>query len=65
VPPEVAEELRRLTPEEREMAWGVFKKVVADAQAEQKRQRDRAQAKEAAAAVKGVKGKKASSSGSG
>ena len=52
VPPEVAEELRRLTPEEREMAWGVFKKVVADAQAEKKRQQDRAQAKPSAAAGK-------------
>jgi transcriptional regulator with XRE-family HTH domain len=60
VPPEVAEELRRLTPEEREMAWGVFKKVVADAQAEKKRQQDRAQAKPSAAAGKVVKGKKAS-----
>ncbi len=33
VPPEVAEELRRLTPEERELAWGAFKQVIADAQA--------------------------------
>ncbi len=60
VPPEVAEELRRLTPEEREMAWGVFKKVVADAHAEKKRQQDRAQAKQASIAVKVAKGKKAS-----
>ena len=41
VPPEVAEELRRLTPEEREMAWGI-QKVVADAHAEKKRQQARA-----------------------
>ena len=40
VPPEVAEELRRLTPEEREMAWGAFKKVVADAQAERNRREE-------------------------
>jgi transcriptional regulator with XRE-family HTH domain len=52
VPPEVAEELRRLTPEEREMAWGAFKQVVADAQAEKRRQQERAQAKPAAASAK-------------
>jgi transcriptional regulator with XRE-family HTH domain len=59
VPPEVAEELRRLTPEEREMAWGAFKKVVADAKAEKQRQQERAQAKQALAAAKAVRGKRA------
>jgi hypothetical protein len=28
VPPEVAEELRRLTPEQRAQAWQIFKRVV-------------------------------------
>ncbi len=60
VPPEVAEELRRLTPEEREMAWGAFKKVVADAQAEKQRQLERSHAKQARAAAKAAKGKRAS-----
>jgi transcriptional regulator with XRE-family HTH domain len=36
VPPEVAEELNRLTPEEREQAWGVFKDVVAKGEARRK-----------------------------
>jgi transcriptional regulator with XRE-family HTH domain len=59
VPPEVASELRRLTPEEREMAWGAFKKVVADAQAEKQRQQARAQVKQTVAAAKALRGKKA------
>jgi transcriptional regulator with XRE-family HTH domain len=58
VPPEVAEELRRLTPQEREMAWGAFKKVVADARSEQKRQQARAQSKSATPAAKVMRGKK-------
>ena len=36
VPPEVAEELNRLTPEEREAAWSVFKNVVAKGEARRK-----------------------------
>ena len=40
VPPEVAEELNRLTPAEREEAWGVFKDVVAKGEARRK-QRER------------------------
>ncbi len=36
VPPEVAEELGRLTPEEREQAWAVFKDVVAKGEARRK-----------------------------
>ena len=36
VPPEVAEELNRLTPEERERAWAVFKDVVAKGEARRK-----------------------------
>ena len=55
VPPEVAEELRRLTPEEREMAWGAFKKVVAEARAEKKGQQERTQVRPAAASVKSKK----------
>ena len=59
VPPEVAEELRRLTPDEREMAWGAFKKVVADAQTERKRQLEHPRSKPAASS-KTVKSRKAS-----
>ena len=36
VPPEVADELNRLTPEEREQAWAVFKDVVAKGEARRK-----------------------------
>jgi transcriptional regulator with XRE-family HTH domain len=36
VPPEVAEELNRLTPAEREEAWAVFKDVVAKGDARRK-----------------------------
>ena len=60
VPPEVAEELRRLTPEEREMAWGAFKKVVAEARAEKMRQQERVNARPASATAKVKKNKKAS-----
>jgi hypothetical protein len=40
------------------MAWGAFKKVVADAQAEKQRQSERAQAKQELAAAKALRGKK-------
>jgi transcriptional regulator with XRE-family HTH domain len=50
VPPEVAEELRRLTPEERELAWGAFRKVVADALAEQGEAKSRSGGSQAKAA---------------
>jgi transcriptional regulator with XRE-family HTH domain len=36
VPPEVAEELRRLTPEQRARAWGIFKRAVMEDDAERK-----------------------------
>ncbi len=39
VPPEVAEELNRLTPEEREQAWAVFREVVAKGET-RRRQRE-------------------------
>ena len=42
VPPEVAEELNRLTPEEREEAWGVFKDVVAKGEAKRKQREQQA-----------------------
>jgi len=42
VPPEVAEELNRLTPEEREEAWGVFKDVVAKGEARRKQREQQA-----------------------
>ncbi len=44
VPPEVAEELERLTLEEREQAWTVFKDVVAKSEARRK-QREQAEQK--------------------
>jgi transcriptional regulator with XRE-family HTH domain len=45
VPPEVAEELNRLTPEEREEAWGVFKDVVAKGEARRKQREQQAEQK--------------------
>jgi len=36
VPPEVAEELRRLTPEQRAKAWRIFKRAVMEDDAERK-----------------------------
>jgi transcriptional regulator with XRE-family HTH domain len=42
VPPEVAEELGRLTPEEQEQAWGVFKDVVAKGEARRKQREQQA-----------------------
>ena len=36
VPPEVAEELRRLTPEQRAAAWRVFKRAVMEDDEERK-----------------------------
>jgi transcriptional regulator with XRE-family HTH domain len=45
VPPEVAEELNRLTPAEREEAWGVFKDVVAKGEARRKQREQQAEQK--------------------
>ena len=45
VPPEVAEELNWLTPEEREQAWAVFKEVVAKGEARRKQREHRAEHK--------------------
>ena len=45
VPPEVAEELNRLTPAEREEAWGVFKDVVAKGEARRKQREHQAEHK--------------------
>jgi transcriptional regulator with XRE-family HTH domain len=46
VPPEVAEQLARLTIEEREAAWGVFMRAIKEAEEEKKAREQAGKAKE-------------------